>query len=56
MIIKNDNKVKKFSMQVSEKSDIEILFKDISTFITNLNVNKKIIFVDPVVLTKKNIF
>ena len=43
-------------MQVSEKSDIEILFQDISTFIANLDVNKKIIFVDPIVLTKKKYF
>ena len=41
--VKNDHKVKKFSMQVSEKSDIEILFQDISTFIANLDVNKKVI-------------
>ena len=51
--VKNDHKTKKFSMQVSEKSDIEILFQDISTFISNLDVNKKIIFIDPIVLTKK---
>ena len=54
--VKNDHKTKKFSMQVSEKSDIEILFQDISTFISNLDVNKKIIFIDPIVLTKKKYF
>ena len=54
--VKNHHKVKKFSMQVSEKSNIEILFQDISKFITSLDVNKKIIFIDPIVLTKKNIF
>ena len=53
---KNDSKVKKFTMQVSEKNNIEILFEDISTFILNMSASKKIIFIDPIVLTKKKYF
>ena len=32
---------------------MEILFQDILSFITKLKANKKIIFIDPIVLTKK---
>lgn len=53
---KNDSKVKKFTMQVSEKNNIEILFEDISTFILSMSASKKIIFIDPIVLTKKKYF
>lgn len=53
---KYDSKVRKFSMQVFERNNIEILFQDILSFITKLKANKKIIFIDPIVLTKKKYF
>ena len=43
-------------MQVFERNNIEILFQDILSFITKLKANKKIIFIDPIVLTKKKYF
>lgn len=52
----NNSKVKKFTMQVSYKSNIDILFQDTSNFISNLKVNKKIVFIDPIVLSGKKFF
>jgi 3-dehydroquinate synthetase len=52
----NEFKNKKFVMTVSYKSNIDILFSDATDFIKNLDANKKIIFIDPIVLSKKKYF
>ena len=41
---KYDSKVRKFSMQVFERNNIEILFQDILSFITKLKANKNYIY------------
>lgn len=40
-----------FSMEIVNKSKINIIFKNIYSFIKNLKENKKIIFIDPIVLS-----
>lgn len=54
--LNNHQKVEIISMEVAYQKKIDIEFVDVYSFIKSLKANKKIIFIDPIILSRKKIF
>ena len=53
--INRDNEVS-FEMEVTQTRSIKVDFKKISSFLSEKKHQKKIIFIDPIVLANQNLF